>query len=72
MKNSARTAAIVIALFAAVPTFLIFSLITWELLRYVNNGNALDPSQAFLALFTGFSFGLAAFSFVFASRLQLQ
>ena len=58
-----------VALFAAIPIFLIVSLVTWELLLIVNNGFPLDTGQIFLVLFSGFSFGLAAFSFVYATRL---
>ncbi|MFN2163012.1 MAG: hypothetical protein ACK2UR_10465 [Candidatus Promineifilaceae bacterium] len=69
MSSVKRGAAVMVALFAAIPIFLIVSLVTWELLLIVNNGFPLDTGQIFLALFSGFSFGLAAFSFVYATRL---
>ena len=72
MSSVKRGAAVMVALFAAIPVFFIISMVTWELLLFVNNGFPLDAGQVFLALFSGFSFGLAAFSFVYASRLQLE
>lgn len=71
MGSVSRSAAFLAALFAAVPTTIILSLVTWELLLYINNGIALNSGQIFLALFSGFSFGLAAFSFVYAAKLHM-
>jgi uncharacterized YccA/Bax inhibitor family protein len=71
MDNVSRSAAVLVALFAAIPTTIILSLVTWELLLFANNGIALNSGQIFLAMFSGFSFGLAAFSFVYAARLHM-
>ena len=72
MGNVSRSAAVLVALFAAIPTTIILSLVTWELLLYANNGIALHSGQIFLAMFSGFSFGLAAFTFVYAARLHMR
>lgn len=61
-----------VALFAAVPTFIVFSLITWGLLLFVNSGIPLNSSQIFLAFFSGFSFALAAGTCIYACRLQVR
>ena len=68
MSSVTRGAVVIVALFAAIPVFIIVSFVTWELLLVVNNGITLGPGQIFLALFAGLSFGLAAFSCVYACR----
>jgi uncharacterized YccA/Bax inhibitor family protein len=72
MSSVKHGAAFMVALFAAIPVFIIISLLTWELLLAVSSGVPLNSGQIFLALFSGLSFGLAAFSFVYASRLQME
>lgn len=70
MYGDSRGAAARVALCAAVPTFSIITLAIGQLFVLVNDGRPVLPDQIFLALFTGLSFGLAVFAFIYSARRQ--
>jgi hypothetical protein len=68
MPGVSRDAALLIALFGAVPVGLITALLTWGLLGESGNMAITPAAQQLMAMFAGLAYGLAAFVFLYNAR----
>jgi len=68
MSGVSKSAAFLIALFGAVPVGLITMLITMQLLAGSTNMAITPTAQQLMALFAGFTYGLATFVFLYNAR----
>ncbi len=67
MDFTSKSTAALVSLFAALPVTILITLAIWQLLIAANGGAALQGSQVAQALFAGFAFGAAVFTFLFAT-----
>lgn len=68
MPGVSRDAALLIALFGAVPVGLITALLTWGLVEGSGNMAITPAAQQLMAFFGGLAYGLAAFVFLYNAR----